>query len=364
MNMSAMKNPLMAVLWGAVLVGAATSAYVIVAVDDGTGALSTFTSRSQLDSYIDEMHGGSYWNERAPSAPDEAADADYTSTNVQVQGVDEGDNVKTDGEYIYLATSQNVTIVDAVPADQMEVVTTIEADSIVTAEEGVEMSVRICGLLLHEDRLVIIAVVHSWVEYADEDIAYAWIIDNFPRTVAAVYDVSDASDPAMVGLVGLSGGYLTSRAVDGIAYLVTNHFIYTYDERNFLPVVSTEAGGEEVDATDILYDPTASDVGSFTNILALDTETMGFGMLSVLTGYTSTIYMSAENLYLTYQKWTGDVVVEDGDLEPEESISATTAIHKVETDGLSMRVTASGTVTGWLLNQFSMDERDGYLRVA
>ncbi len=364
MNMSALKNPLMAILWGAVLVGAATSAYVIVAVDDGTGALSTFTSRSQLESYIDEMYGGSYWSERAPSSPDGAADAEYSSTNVQVQGVDEGDEVKTDGEYIYLATSENVTIADAVPADQMRVVGAIQADSIVTAEEGVETHVRICGLLLHGDRLVVIAVVHSWAEYDDEDVTFGWIIENFSRTVAAVYDISDASDPAMVGLVGLSGGYLTSRAVDGVAYLVTNHFIHTHDETDVLPVVSTEAGGEEVDVTDILYDPTASDVGSFTNILALDTETMDFEALSVLTGHSSTIYMSAENLYLTYQKWTGDVIAEDGDLEPEESNSATTAIHKVGTDGLSMRVTASGTVTGWLLNQFSMDERDGYLRVA
>ena len=372
MTMSAMKNPLMAILWGALLVGAAASVYVMVAVDEEPATLSSFSSQSELERYIKDMAGAEYASRLTPVAFEgdasyefsEGVDQEYSRTNVQVQGVDEGDTVKTDGEYIYIASYHNVTIIDAVPADQMSVVATLEAVALATPEEGVETSVSIVGLLLHGDRLAVIAQVNSWTAYYDDVSSIGWVVDNFPRTLVAVYDVSDASTPGLVGITGVSGWYVTSRCVEGTAYLVTNHYIYTFEEEYILPAVSTEDGGEQVDATDILYDPTASDASSFTNVLAMDIDTMGFSTLSVLTGFASTVYMSGGNLYLTYQKWTGDVMVEGGVAEPDQSDSATTAIHKVKVEGTAMEVTASGTVVGWLLNQFSMDERGGYLRVA
>src|SRR5262249_18987545 len=44
-----------------------------------------------------------------------AASSDFTQTNNQVHGVDEGDLVKTDGQYIYLLSGQNLVILNAVP---------------------------------------------------------------------------------------------------------------------------------------------------------------------------------------------------------------------------------------------------------
>jgi len=54
--------------------------------------------------------------------------SDYSKTNVQVEGVDEADRVKTDGEYIYVIdeTARKLTIVKAYPAQKMHLVSTIK----------------------------------------------------------------------------------------------------------------------------------------------------------------------------------------------------------------------------------------------
>ena len=44
---------------------------------------------------------------------DDSAAFDYSRTNVQVEGVDEADIVKTDGKYIYVVSGQKVVIIDA-----------------------------------------------------------------------------------------------------------------------------------------------------------------------------------------------------------------------------------------------------------
>jgi uncharacterized secreted protein with C-terminal beta-propeller domain len=61
----------------------------------------------------------------------------------------------------------------------------------------------------------------------------------------------------------------------------------------------------------------------------------------------STIYVSASNLYLTSQGWSSDTTV------TKIGIEEGTIIFK-----------ANGTVPGYVLNQFSMDEHNGYFRIA
>ncbi len=70
-------------------------------------------------------------NASAPASADSAAVAvqdsanavapEYSGTNVQVQGVDESDVVKTDGKYIYTVNKQRIVVTQAYPADQMKV---------------------------------------------------------------------------------------------------------------------------------------------------------------------------------------------------------------------------------------------------
>ena len=59
------------------------------------------------------------------SASDSGA-SDYSTTNIQVEGVDEADIVKNDGKYIYVVTGNKLVIIDSYPVDQMDILSEIE----------------------------------------------------------------------------------------------------------------------------------------------------------------------------------------------------------------------------------------------
>jgi uncharacterized secreted protein with C-terminal beta-propeller domain len=68
-----------------------------------------------MDSKSKSMSGGS--------------DMEYSTTNVQIAGVDEADIVKNDGRYIYtLSNGSRVTIVDAKNPEELKVISSITAD--------------------------------------------------------------------------------------------------------------------------------------------------------------------------------------------------------------------------------------------
>lgn len=107
-------------------------------------------------------------------------------------------------------------------------------------------------------------------------------------------------------------------------------------------------------------------------------EFSGLGTLSVLTfaldrGLGSgeavsvvadgeVVYASGESLYVATNRWSGASLGESSALAPQ---SQTTEIHKFDIRGSgAARHVASGSVKGHLLNQFSMSEHDGFLRLA
>jgi len=107
----------------------------------------------------------------------------------------------------------------------------------------------------------------------------------------------------------------------------------------------------------------------------------GFSMLSVLTvpldrplarptttavlAEGSTVYSGHENLYVSTNAWVDPAEMEDEDRRAWWDRNWDTALHQFDvTDPGRATYTASGEVPGHLLNQFSMSEHDGRLRVA
>ncbi len=66
--------------------------------------------------------------ESAPRSAQSASAADYSKTNVQVEGVEESDIVKNDGTYIYQVSKNRVVVSQAYPSDQMKVISTLTFD--------------------------------------------------------------------------------------------------------------------------------------------------------------------------------------------------------------------------------------------
>ncbi|MDW5564263.1 MAG: beta-propeller domain-containing protein [Methanomassiliicoccus sp.] len=314
-----------------------------------TSMFTKFSSDLDLRMFIMEHGKGS--SNKGGAMVSTIEDASYSSTNVQVQGVDESDRVKTDGTHIYLGDGGKVHIIRAGPP--MINVTTIDIGP--ADRSSVE------GLYLSDQRLVVIYYEYNPSMNAGAGKAAMYDImvpDGYvQRTCVKVYDVSDPSAPTLQQSAGMTGYQVTSRMIGTTLYLVTEHSVWSYSDGQVgLPELMVNGSNKDIAATEVSYDPAMPEVSSFVNLLAFDTSSGRVGDLTALTGSTSVIYMSPTALYLTMQLWDSTVVSTSSEL--------TTSIYRIAVDGTDMTLQAQGSITGRPINQFALDEREGRLRIA
>jgi inhibitor of cysteine peptidase len=293
-----------------------------------------------------------------------ASEGSHSETNIQVSGVDEADIVKTDGEHILVASDDEVTITRAYPSSEMEVICVLNESDIIPFKTE-DLYVHVSGLYIQNDRLVVLSstYVSWWWYYSAEEALVESPVDT-ERAFVSVFDISDMSEPKLEMAYGISGYSLTSRMIDDVVYIVAQAYVWNFDDDPCVPRLWEGNDSSAFDPGLIYYDPGSVSKNSFVNILAVDVISGGHTYMSVIAGYASTVYMSPDALFLTFQKGGVQILMDDMVAMPEDEASTWTTIHKVSVDGLSMLPVARGDVRGWLLNQFSMDERDDMLRVA
>ncbi|MBI4257398.1 MAG: beta-propeller domain-containing protein, partial [Thaumarchaeota archaeon] len=292
---------------------------------------------------------------RQGAQTDGSGAADFSATNIQVEGVDEADIVKTDGKFIYLVSNNRLFIVDAYPAEEMRMVST-------TVVNG-----NIMGLFVDEDRLVIFE--GSTYAYAEPAVrSGAPIVDRSVICLACggfaegfhikVYNISNRSSPSQVREVSLNGTYVSSRMIGDWVYTVARQpAIYWImdDPSVILPAIGVEGDVKTVPPTSVYYSNNSTDVPvDYTMIVALNVQAdSGEPELRVvLTGIATNTYVSRENIYVAVPKggwWRSE---------------GSTAIHRIAVDGQRIELEASGEVPGRVLNQFSMDEYNDHFRIA
>ncbi len=343
---------------------------MVIPPDEGSGELlRTFDSKSDLVEFLQGDDDTQYalLTPRSPTGyseltGDSGGSLPHSETNVQTEGVDEPDIIKTDGEFIYIATRSEVKIVNANPPEEMEVVSVIEAADLFGNNDTTYG--QISGLFVRGDRLVILGSVYTQVltfTYAADVVAYEY---RLPTTVISVFDLGDISDPSLEFMVGISGSELTYRMVDDVVYVLAYLTVRYPEEDNVLPKMWENGRKGDVPLSSVRYDPEMRHANSLVNILACDISNGGHASLSIVADWSSTVYMSTQALYFAVQKWDGSVTDESGFARPEDTNSARTTIYRISTDGLRLNASARGDVRGWLLNQFSMDEYEGHLRIA
>jgi len=270
---------------------------------------------------------------------------DYSATNIQVAGVDEADIVKTDGEYIYLVSGQKVIIVKAYPPEQAQVLSEIEL-------EGTAI-----GIFVNGDRLVVFEEETPYYPYYDDlpVVKESYIGDISPKTYIKVYEVSDRENPRLQRDISADGQYVSSRMIGDYAYVVINEPVYEQDDELNLPRIYCGGNETEIPATDIYYCDVSDYYYMYTTIMAINTQNDDQEPTyeTILLGASSNLYVSLNNIYLTFPVWGRDV----GDF-------GKSSIHRIHIEGDEIEYVASGEVPGMVLNQFSMDEYDGYFRVA
>lgn len=179
--------------------------------------------------------------------------ASYSETNVQVEGVDEADVVKTDGTYIYLKRyledirKDQVLIIKAYPVDDMKIVSKVDMENDLKIEEFYIDSKNLIVICQRSKLVDIRPYSKERLKNANDKmvIKNRIIYDYKIETVAFVYDISDKSNPQKIREVVLDGRYITSRKIGQNVHIVTRKFfpyeIYItkdYKEQDFLPYYS------------------------------------------------------------------------------------------------------------------------------
>ena len=350
--------------------------------------------------------GGYFAFESDVAAADSAAGSDgalspaassvdpYSTTNVQTEGVDEPDIVKTDGERMLVLAQNRLFVID-LTGDSPELRGTLELDE-----------VWIRDMVMQGDRVLLLGESAEGGGGFASGIATDVVIDGYGGGITALVevDISDPADPTVARKLLVDGRYLSTRMIDGVARIVVSSFPtgleFAYPEggglqaereaerknreviqdstlENWVPYFVLEDGeGETLSEGSLLDCESAHHAEEFS----------GFGMLTVLTvdlaeGLTDdaseesagvlsdgeTVYASAGSLYVATQRWIDWQALEAADESEREAAadSHVTQIHRFDISGEGGAIYRStGEVTGWLLSQFSMDEHQGHLRVA
>lgn len=343
-----------------------------------------------------------------------AEEGGYSTTNNQVRGVDEGDILKTDGEYIYTVTGNTLFIIKAYPGEEARIVSTLKFKS------------RPQGLFVNKNSLAVYGNFY--------DLEYFKQIDFVPRhgmTFFNIYDISDKEKPELLKEYKFEGVYFQSRMMGDYVYFVTTTGAY-YRKPYPAPIIIEGTEKRTIPYNNIYYYPIPYSSVEFANIHAINLVDVeeDVNSKSVAVESSQNMYMSPKNIYITYTEYINEwelrnkIIIDllspkltDADKQLIEKIKATddevlsqqekeskilqiiynyinfmdekeqqelndeidtllmekleeyeyleyTIINKISVEDGDIEIIANGKVPGRVNNQFSMDEQDEVLRIA
>ncbi|MEX0861132.1 beta-propeller domain-containing protein [Nitrosopumilus sp.] len=364
------------------------------------------------------MDDGAVFQESATVSKAETGSSDYSTTNVQVENVDEPDYLKNDSKYVYIVSHNTLSIIDAYPAESAKIILKIALD--------IE-SQYIENMFLNEDRLVIFYNGQSNDEIIPQ-YDFAPVRSYESVTHALIVDVANKENPIILKDYSIDGYFTDARMIGDYVYFVTNSNVnYQYPR---LPIIMEDS--VRIMTPDAFYFDNAEQFSNFNTLTAIDIFGDKINSETFLMGYSGALYVSENNFYLTYQQSMPfgfyeqssrdrffDVIVpllpdhiqeqikiiqkdssinsstqwmkiselmqksynemnkddkeklfekikealNEYDVKIQEE-SAKTIIHKISIDNDKIEYVAKGSVPGRLLNQFSMDENKDRFRVA
>jgi inhibitor of cysteine peptidase len=338
----------------------------------------------------------------------------FSNTNNQVDLVDEGDIIKTDGNNIYTISGSTVFIIKAYPGEDAKITATMKYKDYPQ------------GLFINGNYLAV------YGQFTDIDFFKDM---NFRPTQGMsffnIYDISDKANPELVKEYKFEGNFFQARMNGDFVYFVTTSGL-SYRKDYPTPLMLEGTTIRSMPVRDIYYFPIPYQSVQFANIHSIDLKKPESDVKSksVAVESSQNMYMSEDNIYITYteyineyelmQKITTDLVmprISDSDKELIAKIKATdndvlnqqekeskiyqiiqsyvqfmtsddqtslqdhvenktaeeldkydymeyTVINKVGVDNGEISVKANGKAPGHVLNQFSMDEKDNVLRIA
>ena len=299
-------------------------------------------------------------NEASDTKSTENKENDYSKTNNQIEGVEEADVVKTDGQFIYYITNKKVVIIEA--SEEMDLISEIDF-----TEEQYNPN----ELYIVEDKLIIIGseeINNFNYNEGIKDIVYTLNGD----TIAKIYNIENKEKPKIEREVKIEGNYLSSRMIADNLYFISNKTINSYkikdnieeeNENDYKPKYKDTLISDEdklINYSEISYFPESEEL-SYLSIASLNVNKNEKVNIECYLGAGQQIYCSLNNMYIAKIKYE---YKDEKVYGYYNNYDINTYIYKFKLDEAKVTYQNVGTVPGKILNQFSMDEKDGYLRIA
>lgn len=266
---------------------------------------------------------------------------DFSTTNTQVNGIDEGDIIKNDGKYIYATNENKINIVETNNSN-MKLISTISTDNDYIDE-----------IYINENFLVVIGnkLDTSERNKSNKEPIYGSLHNNTIISTS-VYDISNKNKVSLINTVTSTGNYSSSRLVDGYLYMFSNFYVNDINDKDikkdYVPYLNDKA----IPYGCILV-PSSPNSTSYVVITSLKiSNPKDFTDKKAIIASSNNFYVSDKNIYIYSSLWN-----------KKETISKETEIIKFSYDNGSITAKASNTIKGTLNNSFSMDEYNNNLRL-
>ena len=296
---------------------------------------------------------------------------DYSKTNTQVENVDEADIIKTDGKYVYSLSKESIVITNVENLSKPEVVATvaIEDESYIPED-----------LILYNDYLIAIGT-KSTTSYSSRSTS---------TTGVFVYDMKDKKNIYAVKEFEIAGSYNTCRVANGKFSIIINSVIsnkYSKLEESDLNLSYLENSSKKnIDLSNVKYINDGKRVRNTTDIMVTDLDdiTKDVNVYKYLFDMENA-YVSENSIYITdyqYKSKSNTEISPWGIFGPKglfalpemvinSYVSSTygtgeykTTIYKFNMKDDKLEFVNKVSTEGQILNQYSMDEKDGNLRIA
>ncbi|MBQ5591056.1 MAG: beta-propeller domain-containing protein, partial [Clostridia bacterium] len=275
----------------------------------------------------------------------ESKKPEFSETNTQVSNVDEDDIAKTDGKHIFRLRSKNRIIIYKADGEN-----TINVSSIII-EDG-----KFKSFYLSNNKLIAISKVQRQVELNECDCETCNEEENKTFTRVSIYDVENVEKPKLEKTFDQSGSYENSRMVDDVLYLTSLSYpryieyrqVKIEEEKRYLPLFYDDNDLEIQDINSVYL---SNDMSRNNYTLLCSYDTTNFKRIDDVSifGRAEMGYVSLNNIYCA------ESVYKNG--------NRMTDITRFSLNKGIIKKSANELINGYIINQFSMDEKDGYLRL-
>ena len=278
-----------------------------------------------------------------------SAEKKYSKTNLQTEGVDESDIIKTDGCYIYTVTGNRVIITnirDGALEKAGEIRLALES----TSDKVLEMYVDgdILNLIVQKETA---GLEQDNEKSRAEDVYY---LSSNIETEIRTYDISDRRQPKLSGTMAQDGYYHTSRKIGNIIYLFTDETMGYPSLARQEAVLEENVGGwiplvnGKAVAADCIYLSEECSQGLIISAVNVNTPDKVVDNTVILNGYVE-IYVSTKAAYLYQEDYSNG--------------KSTTRIAKFSLENGKINAVGAASVSGEVRDTFAINDYQGKLRV-